>query len=260
MGDERQQLKWAVFGAAVWAGALIGSFVAPRDWIPVSLILPFVVLDGLLVTVGLAVLKYRLYDIDLIVIRTLVYGALALVITLAYVAVVVGVGTLVGTRGEPNLVLSLLATAGVAVAFQPLRERLQRGANRLVYGEQASPYEVLSRFARRIADALSVDEVLPRTAEAAARGVGAARGRVRVLVPGGVDRVATWPDDAFDASFDTHVLVQFQMRTWGMRDSQRYAFSNLCAAAHVGRTWAGGGRTPCIPSLHPPAQPDRAGQ
>jgi ABC-type Na+ efflux pump permease subunit len=84
------------------------------------------------VTVGLAVLRYRLYDIDLIVNRALVYGALAMLITLVYVAVVVGIGALVGTRGEPNLGLSLVTTAGVAAAFQPLRERLQRVANRLV--------------------------------------------------------------------------------------------------------------------------------
>jgi len=210
MGDERQQLKWVVFGAALWVTAFIGTFVAPRDWIPLSLLLPFVVLDGFLISVGLAALKYRLYDVDLIVNRTLVYGALAVLITLIYVALVVGVGTLVGTRGEPNLVLSLVATAAVAVAFQPVREGLQRAANRLVYGQHANPYEVLADFSRRIAGALSVDEVMPRTAEAAARGVGGVRGRVRVFVPDRVDRVATWPAAAFEASFDTHVLVLHQ--------------------------------------------------
>jgi signal transduction histidine kinase len=206
-GVERQQLTWTVFAAALWAAALVGSFVSPRDWVLVTQLLYFAVLDGFLVTVGLAVLKYRLYEVDLIVNRALVYGTLAVLITLAYVAVVVGIGALVGTRGEPSLALSLVATAGVAVAFQPLRERLQRVANRVVYGQRASPYVVLADFSRRMAGALSVDEVLPRMAEAAARGVGAARCRVRVYVPGGADQAVAWPAEAREAAFDRSILV-----------------------------------------------------
>src|SRR6202011_1696950 len=95
---------------------------------------------------AIAVLKYRLYDIDMVISRTLVYGALAAFITAVYVGIVVGVGTLVGSGGRPNLLLSILATAVVAVAFQPVRERLQKVANRLVYGKRATPYEVLSEF------------------------------------------------------------------------------------------------------------------
>jgi len=204
---ERQRLTWSVFAAALWAAALVGSFVAPREWVLLTQVLYFAVLDGFLVTVGLAVLKYRLYDLDLIVNRALVYGALAALITLVYVSVVVGIGALVGTRGEANLALSLVATAGLAVAFQPLRERLQRVANRLVYGQRASPYAVLADFSRRMAGAVSLDEVLPRMAEAAARGVGAARCRVRVYVPGGADQAAAWPTEARAAAFDHSMLV-----------------------------------------------------
>ena len=122
----------------------------------------------------------------------------------------VGVGALIGTRGEPNLALSLLATAIVAVAFQPLRERLQRLANQVVYGHRLSPYDVLSEFSRRMAGALSVDDVLPRMAEAATRGVAGVRGRVRVYVPGGQDQVITWPAEAIGDSFDRTVLVLHQ--------------------------------------------------
>jgi hypothetical protein len=102
----------------------------------------FLILDGFLLTLGMAVLKYRLYDIDVVINKTLVYGALAVVISALYMGVVVGIGT----RGEPNLSLSLVATALVALAFQPLREWLQRAANRLVYGQRASPHDVLSGF------------------------------------------------------------------------------------------------------------------
>ena len=113
------------------------------------------------------------------------YGALAVLIASVYVALVVGLGALIGAGGEPNLSCALVATAVVAVAFEPLRQRVQRFANKLVYGHRASPYEVLSQFSRRMAEALSVDEVLPRMAEAAARGVGGPCARVRVFVPGG---------------------------------------------------------------------------
>src|SRR5712691_6362096 len=95
-------------------------------------------------------------------IRTLVYGSLAALITAVYVAMVVGLGMLIGTTGEPSLGLSVLATAAVAVAFQPVRERVHCPANYLVYGHRASPYEVLAEFSRRLAGALSIEDVLPR--------------------------------------------------------------------------------------------------
>ena len=127
--------------------------------------------------------------------KTLVFGALAALIACVYVLLVVGFGALVGTRGEPNLILSLLATAIVGVAFEPLRQRLQRVANQVVYGHRLSPYEVLSDFSRRMAGVLSVDEVLPRMAAEAARGVDGLACRVRVYVPAGEDRRITWPGD-----------------------------------------------------------------
>ena len=80
------------------------------------------------IAIAIAVLKYRLYDIDVVISRTLVYGSLAGFITAVYVGIVVGVGTLIGSGGQPNLVLSIIATATVAVAFHPVRERLQRGS------------------------------------------------------------------------------------------------------------------------------------
>ncbi len=176
---QRQQIKWAVFG---FSGALFGWFavqtlgntVFADQLTPGS---PWVLLFSVAIrgvwlvvplSIGVAVLHYRLWDIEPIVNRTLVYGALAALITLTYIAVVVGLGTLVGTHGDSGassssgtLGLSLLATAGVAVAFQPVRERLQHIANRVVYGQRANPYEVLASFSRRMAGALSIDQVLP---------------------------------------------------------------------------------------------------
>jgi signal transduction histidine kinase len=157
------------------------------------------VLSGLLfpllpVSIAVAVLRYRLYDIDVVINRALVYGALAVFITAVYVGIVVGIGALIGSGSQPNVLLSIIATAVVAVAFQPVRELVQRFANRLVYGRRATPYEVMAGFADRMAETLSVDEVLPRMAEAAARGVGAQVARVTLHLPDGADRVTSWPE------------------------------------------------------------------
>jgi signal transduction histidine kinase len=147
------------------------------------------------VATGVAILRYRLYDIDVVINKTVVLGALAAFISLVYVAIVVGIGAALGRGNQADPLLSILATAVVAVAFQPVRDRVQRFANRLVYGERATPYEVMTDFSHRIAGTLSVDEVLPQMAEAAARGVGGSWSRVRVFLPGGAERAVTWPPE-----------------------------------------------------------------
>jgi signal transduction histidine kinase len=127
----------------------------------------------LIASIGIAILKYRLYDIDVVISKTVVYGSLAVFITLVYLGLVVGVGSLVGNRRSP--VLSASAAALVAVAFQPVRQRASRLADRLVYGKRATPYEVLSDFAGRIAATYSSEDVLPRMAQIVAAGIGAER-------------------------------------------------------------------------------------
>src|SRR5205807_5139760 len=123
------------------------------------------------------------------------YGSLAAFITAVYVGIVVGVGTLVGAGGKPNLVLSIVATAIVAVAFQPVRERLQKVANRLVYGKRATPYEVLSEFSERVAETYAADEALPRMARVLAEGTGAERAEVWLRSGGTIRPAAAWPVD-----------------------------------------------------------------
>src|SRR6202171_2821059 len=145
-GDERQQLKWVAYvGSCIAVGVLGSAFLgsggpfgfsgnpALQDFSFVLLLAGFEV--GLPVATAIAVLKYRLYDIDLVIHQTLLFGAMAVFIKLVYVAIVVGLGRLVGTTGKPNLGLSILATALVAVAFHPRRGRRPRVANRLVCWE-----------------------------------------------------------------------------------------------------------------------------
>jgi signal transduction histidine kinase len=112
-----------------------------------------------------------------------------------YVGIAVGIGALVGGGGKPNLALSILATAIVAVGFQPVRERLQKVANRLVYGQRATPYEVLSEFSGRVAEAYAADEVLPRMARVLQEGTGAETATVWLCGTSELRPAATYPDD-----------------------------------------------------------------
>ncbi len=209
-GERRQQLKWLSYAAVLfglgWVGVVVSYEAFGSDLVGQILFASGMI--AVPVAVGIAILKYRLYDIDLVINKTMVYGALAAFITAVYVAIVVGVGALIGSGDEPNLALSIAATAVVALSFQPVRERVQRVANRLVYGERATPYQVMAGFSDRVANAISVEDVLPRMAETAARGVGAAATRVSVFLSEG-DRHAVWPEDA-EAShgFDRTITVR----------------------------------------------------
>jgi signal transduction histidine kinase len=203
-GDERQQLKWVAYvGSFIAVGVLGSAFLgrggpfgftgnpALQDFSFVVLLAGFVV--GLPVATAIAVLKYRLYDIDLVINKSLVYGALAIFITTVYVGIVVGIGRLVGTSGKPNLGLSILATALVAVAFQPVRERIQRVANRLVYGKRATPYEALSQFSDRLASTYSDEQVLPRLAQTIAESTGAVQAVIWAKEGAENTTLASWP-------------------------------------------------------------------
>jgi signal transduction histidine kinase len=172
-GDERQQIKWFAYAVAAFILAVAASFAIPNSYAAFNIAIIFGVGVAMPVAVGVAVLKYRLYGIDVVVSRTIVYGSLAALITGVYVGIAVGVGTLVGSGGKPNLGLSILATGIVAIGFQPVRERLQRLANRLVYGKRATPYEVLSEFSGRVAETYAADDVLPRMARVLQEGTGA---------------------------------------------------------------------------------------
>ena len=168
---ERQQIKWVVFGISVAALVYLGIVVALSPLAPapttpgmVANILigyTFLYAAMLLVplSIGFAILRHHLFDIDLIINRALVYGALTTSVVLLYVLVVGGLGAVLRVQG--SLIVSLIATGLAAVMFQPLRERLQRGVNRLLYGERDDPYAVLTRLGSRLESRLTPDAVLP---------------------------------------------------------------------------------------------------
>ncbi len=162
-GEERQQLKWFTFAAVLIPLSLLGNTLFPDlAWLIGGASVAFMP-----VAIGIAVLKYRLYDIDIVVNRTIVYGALTASVVGLYVLVVGGLGVLLQARG--NLLVSILATGLVAVLFQPLRSRLQRGVDRLMYGERDDPYRVLSRLGQRLEATLTPDATLRTVVEITAQ-------------------------------------------------------------------------------------------
>jgi signal transduction histidine kinase len=197
---EREQLKWLVYAGALIVAAFLAETVAGKITGPgnASINLEDALSSGagalIPIAIGIAIFRYRLYDIDVVINKTLVYGSLAAFITAVYVAIVVGLGSLVAQHGaRAGLWLSIAATAVVAVAFQPVRARVQHLANRLVYGRRATPYEVLAQFAERTAGSYATEELLPRMARILAEGTAARRADVWLRADGVFRDDATWP-------------------------------------------------------------------
>ncbi|GAC1613772.1 MAG: hypothetical protein NVS4B7_05450 [Ktedonobacteraceae bacterium] len=176
---ERQQTRWVVFGFSMAIGGfvlliIIGTFLlspeARNSWV-LNVLIEETVSGGLLllipISIAIAILHSHLWDIDLIINRTLVYGTLTASVIVMYVLVVGYLGTLFRTGN--NLLISLIATGLVAVLFQPLRERLQRGVNRLLYGQRDEPYAVITGLSQRLEATLAPDAVLPTIVETVAQ-------------------------------------------------------------------------------------------
>jgi signal transduction histidine kinase len=192
-GDERQQLKWFTFAAAIlftlfWLSDTVSG--DPRLNLLRQAILSLAV-AALPVATGIAVLRYRLYDIDIVIRKTVVLGVMAGFISAVYVGLVIGVGALVGSGG--NALLSAAAAAIVALAFQPVRVRARRIADRLVYGRRATPYEVLSKFSERMGETYSSQDVLPTMARMLADGTGASRAEVWLGSGAELRRASSYP-------------------------------------------------------------------
>ena len=198
-GEERLKIKWLAYSG----GFLLISFVvvvASGDW-QVSLasgwqsLLIASAFASIPAAIGIAILQYRLYDIDVVISRTVVLAVLAGFITLVYALVVVGVGQLIGGDSD-GLVLPIVATAIVALAFEPVRLHAQRWANRLVYGRRASPYEVLSDLTQRLSHGEQGEGILGRMAARLGDGTGAERATIWLGSGDPMTIGATWPDNA----------------------------------------------------------------
>lgn len=179
--DERQQTKWVVFGMVIaLLGFLLFAFLPLallQVFFPLQrlslltsvLVITSIYLVLLLIPLSLAVaiLRYRLWDIDIIIRRTLVYSLLTACVAGVYVLVVVALGAIF--RAEGNILISFCATFLIALLFQPLRALLQRSVNRLFYGQRDEPYKVIARLSRRLEETLASDAVLSTITETVAQ-------------------------------------------------------------------------------------------
>ncbi|TQS42588.1 histidine kinase [Cryptosporangium phraense] len=191
--DEKRQLRLLVFAAAASLLVLAVGIAIWGSPLPGVLTVPLVAAAA-----GAAILQYRLYDLDPVINKAFVFAVMAGIITLGYAVVVTGAGRLVHGYGT---LLSLLATAAIAVAFEPLRRRVQRLADRLVYGHRATAYEALGRLSAHLA--APAGRPLDGICLTVADGVGA--GEV-VIWAGPADElraVAAWPDGALPVGVRT---------------------------------------------------------
>ena len=196
-GAERQQIRWVLFGSALSVPAL--GVAVMFDGVDQNALAVIVLIGLTIYSAGfwLAITRYHLYDIDVVISRSIVFAVLAAFITGVYAIVVAGVGSWIGA-GSSNLGLSIAATALVAVAFEPVRLRIQRFANRVVFGTRATPYQVLSDLTARLASAESTEGLLERMVQRLTEGTGASRAVLRL--DGASPTI--WPPEGADNAED----------------------------------------------------------
>ena len=172
---ERHQIQWAIYGFALSSAYILISSAPyfyliglPSEtptpwWGPASELGWWLSLNIIPVCLTIAITRYHLWDIEVVVNRTLVYGALTASVLALYALVVGGMGLIFQT--DESRFLPLLATGLAAILFHPLRLRIQRGIDRMMYGERDEPFEVLSRLGQRLENTLSPEMVYPTIVE-----------------------------------------------------------------------------------------------
>jgi hypothetical protein len=194
-GDERTQLAWMASAAGCLATgtllAVVLGLARLPDWVSV---LPLMVAYAAVpILTGVAILRFRLYDIDIMISRAIVLALLTGLVAVGYVVVVVVTSRLVNAPAQATFWPSLLATAVIALGVQPARRRLTQLASRMVYGAQAAPYEALADFSRELSRG-SLADLMPQVAEAVGRAVSARHVEISVDVPGRQRSRISWPD------------------------------------------------------------------
>jgi signal transduction histidine kinase len=204
-GDERQQIRWLAYvGAAALlcfvltliTGSIVGEGVL-NDLTWLGMVLSITL--GIPLACAIAVLRYHLYDLDLVLKKTVVFAMVVVVIVglyaaVAFLAPIAILGT--GGSGSPDVLLPLACGIVIGLLVIPVRNRARRFADRVVYGERATPYEVLAEFSERLADTYSIDDVLPRMVQLLIAGTGAREARVWLRVERELRAAASGPEDA----------------------------------------------------------------
>jgi hypothetical protein len=165
VGVKRQQVKWFAYAVGVLAISAILAYVVSETigirwlgWISSMLVIVGVV--GLPVAVGIAILRYRLYNIDLIINRTLVYGALTVLLVAVYVgSIVVFEGLLRALTGQGSQLAIVASTLAVAALFNPLRYRIQSFIDRRFYRRKYDARKTLEAFSAKLKDKTDLQEL-----------------------------------------------------------------------------------------------------
>src|SRR5262245_31446409 len=173
-------LVYSIFAVSplVVALAVMLAVGVPEDspWFLLASALLIPILFMFPVSIAISVLRYRLFDIDVVLRRSMVYGALVAGIAAVYIALAAAPGLALGNQVPVQLAVILTVVA--AVAFQPLRRRLESLADRMVFGERINRYHLVTSFGASLEQAVDLDALLPRLADTVHRGLGAAWVRV----------------------------------------------------------------------------------
>ena len=167
---QRQQSKWVLFGlTAVLVPVFWGLMpFAEEAWaMLVTLFLDIFALTLLPIAIGFSILRKRLWEVDRVANRALVYGSVTALLIGLYILLVGALGALFQTGG--NLLFSILATGLIAILFNPLRQRLQGAVNRMMYGERDDPLQVLSRLGQQMEETAVPGENLPNLVQTIAQ-------------------------------------------------------------------------------------------
>ncbi len=204
--EDRQRLKpLGLAGIVIAAGLLVQLLPGLQD-VGVGVFVAGVTV-ALPVALAVGALRYRVWDLDPILIGTLVYTGLAVLVSGVYIAVVVVFSEVIGSRvATPDLAPSIAATAVVAVLFGPTKQYLGDVARRFVYGVRSSPYAVLNALPHQLAEAPAAADVLPRTAQTLAQGLGVPAARVRAVMEDGT-MLQSWSPQSASGSEDDLLVV-----------------------------------------------------
>ena len=204
-GEERQQIRWVAFAVAIAAFLFVALFVTgiglgPNESRPlndISFFLFFLTIGlGIPLAAGVAILKYRLWDLDIVLKKAAVAAVLVILIVVAALVLLGIVGGIVVGPLSDNPAAMLLAGLAIGLLFWPLRRVARLIADRLVYGRRATPYEVLTEFSERLAETYSTQDVLLRMANVLHAATGAATATVWLRIGSELRPAAWWPADA----------------------------------------------------------------
>jgi len=196
-GVERQQIKWVALALAFLLASFLLSTIAGAIGLNENLvdtILSGLAFIALPVSVAIAVLQYHLYDLDVVVKKALVAGALVLLVIGAYAAVVGLLGVV--TSGNESSGSVFIVALVLGLAFRPVMRFARRIADRVVYGRRATPYEVLTEFSERVGESYATEDVLGRMAQILGQATGAGSARVWLRIGSELRPAASWPTDA----------------------------------------------------------------